>query len=212
MTSGQGATFVQSYCTALFALTRRIGLAADGTLLVLGASGGVGRAAVDVGVALGARVIAGASSRERLDACADIAPYAFINYGEDDLKAKARELSDGGVDVVYDPLGGDYAGAGLRSLRDDGTLLIVGFAAGAIPQLPANHILLRNRRVVGVDWGGWRTRHPSLQAELLVQLMEMAEAGQLHPREPTPYPFSEATRALADVNERRVVGKVVLVP
>jgi NADPH2:quinone reductase len=103
MTLGQGATFVQSYYTALFALTQRIQLEAGSTLLVLGASGGVWRAAVDIGVALGARVIAGASSDERLDACADIGPHGLINYGVDDLKTRAREFSDGGVNVVYDP-------------------------------------------------------------------------------------------------------------
>lgn len=212
MTAGQGATFVQGYCTALFALTERIRLQPGSTLLVLGASGGVGRAAVDVGKALGARVIAAASSDERLAACTDIAPDGLINYGVEDLKARARELSEGGVDVVFDPLGGNHAQVGLRSLRDDGTLLIVGFASGTIPQLPANHVLLRNRRVVGVDWGGWRTAHPAAQGDLMARLLEMADSGRLHPREPAQYAFADASRALADVNGRRVVGKVVLIP
>ena len=212
MSPGQGATFVQSYCTALFALTTRIQLTAGATLLVLGASGGVGRAAVDVGKALGARVIAAASSQERLDACAPLAPDATINYGEEDLKTRARELSGGGVDVVYDPLGGDYADAGLRALGDDGVLLIVGFAAGQIPQLPANQILLRNRRVVGVDWGGWRSQHRSLQADLMATLSTLYDDGALHPCEPASYPLDQATQVLADVNQRRVVGKVVLIP
>ena len=210
LTPGQGATFVQSYCTALFALDQRIQLQPDQSLLVLGASGGVGRAALDVGQALGAKVIAAASSDERLEAVAQIGTHATINYSKVDLKTQARACSDGGVDVVYDPLGGEYAEAALRALRDDGTLLIVGFAAGAIPKLPANQILLRNRRVVGVDWGGWRTRNPGLERELMNKLGILLKAGKLHPREPGVYPLEAASVALADVNERRVVGKVVL--
>ena len=212
MSHGQAATFVQSYCTALFALTRRAHLASGDTMLVLGASGGVGRAAVDVGKALGARVIAAASSGERLDACAALQPDASINYGQEDLKTKARELSGGGVDLVYDPLGGDYAEAGLRALTDDGVLLIIGFAAGAIPRLPANQILLRNRRVVGVDWGGWRTRNPAMQTELIDELSALFERGALAPREPKHYALADASQALADVSSRKIVGKVILVP
>ena len=212
MSHGQAATFVQSYCTALFALTRRAHVASGDTMLVLGASGGVGRAAVDVGKALGARVIAAASSAERLDACAALQPDALINYGQEDLKTKARELSGGGVDLVYDPLGGDYAEAGLRALTDDGVLLIIGFAAGAIPRLPANQILLRNRRVVGVDWGGWRTRNPAMQTELMDELSALFARGALAPREPKHYALADASQALADVNSRKIVGKVILVP
>ena len=203
---------MQSYCTALFALQQRMQLRPEHTLLVLGASGGVGRAAVDIGKALGARVIAAASSDERLAACRDIAPDGLINYSHEDLKQRARELSDDGVDAVYDPLGGDYSEPALRALRDDGTFLVVGFAAGHIPKLPTNQVLLRNRRVVGVDWGGWRSQHPSLQRELMQRLGELVDAGRLHFREPKAYPLDKASEALADVNHRRVVGKVILVP
>lgn len=212
MSAGQGATFVQSYCTALFALTRRIEVRKEHTLVVLGASGGVGRAAVDVGTALGARVIAAASSDARLDACNDIAPYARINYQRDDLKTQVRALTHGGANIAYDPLGGEYSEQALRALGTDGVLLIVGFAAGQIPRLPTNHILLGNRRIVGVDWGGWRTRQPDLQGALMDELLALATAGKLHPREPQAYALADAARALDDVNQRRVVGKVVLRP
>ena len=212
MSAGQGATFVQSYCTALFALTRRIQLREGQTLVVLGASGGVGRAAVDIGTALGARVIATASSDARLDACEDIAPHARINYQTEDLKSRIRALTDGGADVAYDPLGADYSEQAMRALGTDGTLLIVGFAAGSIPRLPGNQILLGNRRVVGVDWGGWRTEHPDLQRSLMDELLALAAAGKLHPREPASYPLASAAQALDDVNQRRIIGKVVLHP
>ena len=212
LTARQGATFVQSYCTALFALESRITVKPDSTLLVLGASGGVGRAALDVGRALGAKVIAAASSDERLESCCELNLSGSINYSREDLKMRARELSDGGVDVVFDPLGGSYSGDALRALRDDGVLLIVGFASGQIPQLPANHILLRNRRVVGVDWGGWRTNQPDLQTELMARLTELVKAGKLSPREPAAYPLAQAAAVLSAVNGRGVVGKVALVP
>jgi len=212
MTAGQGATFIQSYCTALFALTERTRLAAGSTLLVLGASGGVGRAAVDVGTALGAKVIAAASSAERLRTCDDIGPYARLDYSQEDLKTGVRALADGGADVAYDPLGGNYAEQALRALGDDGVLLVIGFAAGQIPRLPANQILLRNRRVVGVDWGGWRSKNPGLQDHLMTRLLDLVEGGRLHPREPRTYPFSDVNQALEDVSQRQLIGKVVLVP
>lgn len=212
MSQGQGATFVQSYCTALFSLEYRMHLKPEDWLLVLGASGGVGRAAVDIGKALGARVIAAASSAERLAACEDLCPDAVINYSEEDLKTRARELSGGGVDAVYDPLGGEYSEAGLRALGDGGTFLVIGFAAGTIPRLPTNQVLLRNRSLVGVDWGGWRTRHPDLQSALMRRLTELFDAKQLRPREPRTYALADAAQALATVNQRGAVGKVVLTP
>ncbi|MEM7407352.1 MAG: NADPH:quinone oxidoreductase family protein [Pseudomonadota bacterium] len=212
LSAGQAATFVQSYCTALFALTRRIQIQPGQHLLTLGASGGVGRAALDVGTALGARVIAAASSRERLDYCRALQPAATIDYSRADLKTAARAASGGGVDVVLDPLGGDHTEPALRALTDDGALLVVGFAAGTIPRLPANQILLRNRRVIGVDWGGWRSRHPNLQAELMAELRALLEQGKLQPAEPTAAPLHEVNEVLRTVNGRGVVGKYVLTP
>lgn len=212
LTPGQAATFVQSYCTALFALTRRFPLKPGHQLMALGASGGVGRAALDVGRALGARTIAAASSAERLAYCRALQPAATINYGEEDLKTAARAASNGGVDVIFDPLGAEHSEPALRALTDDGALLIVGFAAGAIPKLPTNQILLRNRRVIGVDWGGWRTRHPALQDELMTELTALLEAGRLQPAEPETAPMDQINEVLAAVNGRGVVGKLVLTP
>ena len=212
MTASQAATFVQSYCTALFALSYRADLKPGQSLLVLGASGGVGRAAVDVGKALGARVIAAASSAEKLAACQVLEPQATINYSKQDLKSAARELSGGGVDIAFDPLGGEYSEATLRSLGIDGKLLVIGFAAGQIPRLPTNQVLLNNRMIIGVDWGAWRSQHPGLQSQLMGELMSLYDSGQLHLLEPTEYPLESAAIALADVNQRRATGKVVLTP
>ncbi|MEM7252691.1 MAG: NADPH:quinone oxidoreductase family protein [Pseudomonadota bacterium] len=212
VTPEQGATMVQSYCTGLFALTRRVDLKPGQTLLVLGAAGGVGRAAVDIGKALGARVIAGASSTERLRSAREAGADEVINYESSDLKSRVRELTNGGVDVVYDPIGSDYSEAALRALGEDGTLLIVGFAAGGIPRLPTNQMLLRNRRVVGVDWGGWRSSRPELQDDLMRQLCQMIEDNKLHPPSPSVYALTAAQDALDALASRTVHGKVALIP
>ncbi len=205
------AAFQQSYCTALFAL-RRGTLREGETLLVLGAAGGVGRAAIDVGKALGARVIAAASSTERLDRCHRAGADELIDYSTEDLKTRARELSDGGVDVVLDPVGGDKAEPALRAMGFDGRFLVIGFARGDIPRLPLNQILLRNRRVVGVDWGAWMMQDGVGQRALMDDLTGMVATGQLHPPQPTSYPLDDVVVALSDLLERRIVGKGVLIP
>jgi NADPH:quinone reductase len=207
---GQGASFVQSYCTALFALDVRAGLQAGETLLVLGASGGVGRAAVDVGKALGARVIAAASSPEKLALALDAGADETIDYSAEDLKVRARELSDGGVDVVYDPVGGDKAEPALRALGTDGRFLVIGFAAGEIPKIPLNLVLLRNRRVVGVDWGAWMLADFEGQRALLQRALQMAAEGLLHPPEPATRPLEQAGTTLSELLAGRITGKVVL--
>ena len=122
------------------------------------------------------------------------------------------ELSDGGVHHVYDPIGGAMAEAGLRALREDGQLLIIGFTSGEIPRLPANHILLRNRRVTGVDWGGWTFSHAAENQAMLVDVIAAVADGSLHPVQPRTYPLADVAEALSDQLERRVVGKTVLVP
>lgn len=218
MTATQAAGFVQSYCTALFSLRDRAGVRPGEWVLVLGAAGGVGRAAIDVAHALGAHVIAAASSAERLEACRAAGADAVVDYGSEDLKARARELaveggsSSGGVDVVVDPVGADKAEPALRSLGYDGRYLVIGFAGGEIPRLPLNQVLLRNRRVVGVDWGAWMLAHPAEQRALLTELLAMVGDGRLHPPEPTARPLADAPAALADLLARRVTGKLVLVP
>ncbi len=212
MSVGQAAAFTQSYSTALFSLRDRARLSPGETLLVLGAAGGVGRATIDVGKALGAKVIAAASSPDRLEVCTALGADAVIDYAKEDLKTRARELSGGGVDVALDPVGGDYAEQALRALAYLGRLVVIGFAAGPIPKLPANQVLLRNRSVVGVDWGAWMIANGDAQMALIGDLLAMVEKGQLHPDEPIAYPLEDASKALDDLLERRVSGKVVLTP
>jgi NADPH2:quinone reductase len=211
MSFGQGAGFVQSYCTALFALDRRGQLKPGETLLVLGASGGVGRAAVDVGKALGARVLAAASSSEKLAIAREAGADEVIDYSTEDLKTRARELAGGGVDVVYDPVGGDKAEPALRALGTDGRFLVIGFAAGDIPRIPLNLVLLRNRNVVGVDWGAWMLSDFEGQRALLREALGLAAEGRLHPPEPATRPLDEAGAVLDELLNGQITGKVVLV-
>ncbi len=216
LTDAQAATFVQSYMTAWFALHHRARAQAGQSLLVLGAGGGVGLAAVDVGRAMGLRVVAAASSEAKRDVAMAHGAVATINIAIEDLKdaakAWAKAQGAGGVDLVYDPVGGPLAEAALRSLDDDGQYLVIGFAAGEIPKLPANQVLLRNRRVTGVDWGGWVGRHQEENREMLGAVVAAIAAGALHPVEPKAYAFADVATALRDQLERRVVGKSVLVP
>ncbi|CAN5763718.1 NADPH:quinone oxidoreductase family protein [soil metagenome] len=206
------AALVQSYCTAWFALTRRTTVAAGETVLVLGAAGGVGLATIDVARSLGARVIAAASSPEKLADAAAMGAEATIAYESEDLKVRARELSGGGVDVVVDPVGGPHTEPALRAMGVGGRLLIIGFAAGAIPSLPVNQVLLNNRSVVGIDWGAWAMRNGGAQAQLLDEVLAAVATGPLHPSPPTERPLAEAGAVLTELLERRLRGKAVLTP
>jgi NADPH2:quinone reductase len=206
------ATIVQAYGTGLFALEMRGGLKAGESLLVLGAGGGVGLAAVDVGRAIGARVFAAASSEEKRAAALAAGAEAAIDYTTEDLKARARELAGGtGVDVVYDPIGGEMAEASIRALGDFGRYLVIGFVGG-IPKIPTNQVLLRNRSVVGVEWGGWALFHPEENAVLIRRLLDLLGEGRLHPTAPTSFPLAEGPQVLADLVARNLTGKAVLVP
>ncbi|MEU5876109.1 NADPH:quinone oxidoreductase family protein [Spirillospora sp. NPDC047279] len=210
--AGRAATFTQSYSTALFALRERGALRDGESVLVLGAGGGVGLAAVQVAKALGARVLAGASSEAKRDAALAAGADAVLDTSADDVKAAARAWSDGGVDLVYDPIGGDVADPALRALREQGRYLVIGFASGAIPSLPLNQVLLRNRAVVGVDWGAWSMGHPLEQRALLDELLGLVESGRLEPVPPRTEPLENAAAVLDDLLNRRVVGKVALLP
>jgi NADPH2:quinone reductase len=213
LTDGQAATFTQSYMTAWFALRERARAQAGQRLLVLGAGGGVGLAAVDVGAALGLHVLAAASSPEKRALAADRGAEQVVDSSSEDVKERAKEWSGGGVDLVYDPVGGPQGEAALRALADDGQFLVIGFASGAIPQLPANQVLLRNRRVTGVDWGGWVGKgHAAANQQMLQAVLAEITAGRLRPVEPTSYAFDDVARALEDQVERRVAGKTALVP
>jgi NADPH2:quinone reductase len=212
LTYGQAAALVQSYGTMLFAFTRRTELRAGEWVLVLGAGGGIGLAAVDVARHLGARVIAAASSASKLEAAVAAGAEATIAYETEDLKARAREISGGGVDVVVDPVGDRFADPALRALGWMGRYLVIGFAGGQIPSLPVNQVLLNNRTIVGIDWGAWTMRDADGNQALLAELLSLAGSGALHPVEPTAYPLDDVVRALSDLAERRVAGKLVLVP
>jgi len=211
LTDGQAATFMQSYLTAWFAFTRRYLVKEGQTILVLGAGGGVGLAAVDVAVSLGLKVIAAASSAEKWQLALDRGAFAHIDVLNDDVKAKARELSGGGVDLVYDPVGGSLAEPCLRALAPHGSYMVVGFVGG-IPQFPANHVLLLNRTVVGVDWGAWVGRNPVENQAMLREVLQAITEGRLHPVEPNVYPMSKAAQAMHDMQNRKIAGKVALVP
>ena len=208
----RAAGFIQSYCTGLFALRNRAELETGETVLVLGAAGGVGLAAIDLAKSMGARVIAAASSEAKRKACLEQGADAVIDYENEDLKTRAKELSGGGVAVVYDPVGGDYAEPALRSLAPGGRHLVIGFAAGEIPRVPLNLVLLKQCQVVGVNWGGWSSHHPDGNRELLSTLIQLFEAGKINPLPPRSWPFLEAAPALRELMDRRIVGKGVLVP
>jgi NADPH2:quinone reductase len=211
LTDGQGATFMQSYLTAWFAFHKRATIREGATMLVLGAGGGVGLAAVDLGVAMGLRVIAAASSEEKRQLALDRGAFAAIDVLTEDVKARTRELCGGGVDMVYDPVGGDLAEQCLRALAPFGQYLVVGFVGG-IPRLPANHVLLTNRTVVGVDWGAWVGRNQIENAAMLMEVMSFIQQGRLHPVEPVTYPMSAAVQAMRDLQDRKIAGKVALLP
>ncbi|MEZ5183497.1 MAG: NADPH:quinone oxidoreductase family protein [Acidimicrobiales bacterium] len=206
------AALVQSYCTAWFSLTRRTTLGPGDQVLVLGAGGGVGQAAIDVARHLGARVIAAASTDEKLADAVAMGADATIAYEREDLKVRARELSGGGVDVVVDPVGGEHTDAALRALGLFGRLLVIGFAAGSIPSVPVNQVLLRNRSVLGVDWGAWAMGHGEDQRALLDEVLAAVASGSLRPSAPSERPLAHAGAVLRDLLERRLRGKTVLVP
>jgi NADPH:quinone reductase len=214
VTMGQAATVVQSYATMLFSLTRRTTVQPGEWVAVLGAGGGVGLAAIDVARALGCRVVACASSASKLDAAVAAGAEATVAYEDAgvDLKAAIREATGGGADVVVDPVGGSKSEAALRSLRWGGRYIVLGFASGSIPSLPANQVLLNNRTVVGVDWGAWTFRDAAGNQALVEELVAMVADGRLRPVEPVTYPLDDVVRCLTDLQERRVTGKAVLVP
>ena len=206
-----GAAFLLTYGTTDHALRDRGALAAGETLLVLGASGGVGLAAVQIGKALGARVIACASSDDKLAVCRSHGADATINYATEDLRERVKALTEGrGVDVVYDPVGGPYSEPAFRSIAWRGRHLVVGFAAGEIPKLPLNLALLKGASVVGVFWGDFARRESQRFAESVRQLGQWYAQGKLKPHVSQTLPLEKAADALKLMAARQVTGKLVL--
>jgi NADPH2:quinone reductase len=199
-----------AYGTGYYGLKFRGGLKPGETLLVLGAAGNVGLAAVELGKLMGARVIAAASSREKLSVCLDRGADETINYSEENLKARAKELTGGkGVDVIYDCVGGDYAESALRAIAWEGRFLVIGFTAG-IPKLPLNLTLLKSCQVIGVFYGAMIAKQPELIAEITKDLYEFMDEGKLKPYVSARYALADAPQALRDLLDRKVTGKVVI--
>jgi len=205
------AAFGMTYATSDHALRDRGQLRAGETLLVLGAAGGVGIAAIEIGKALGARVIACASTEEKLSICREHGADHTINYVAEDLRQRINAItSGGGVDVVYDPVGGPYTEPALRSLGWRGRLLVVGFAAGEIPRIALNLTLLKGCSIVGVFWGEFIRREPGRFADSVKQLERWVAEGRLRPHISATFPLERASEALTLMANRKVAGKIVL--
>ena len=180
---------------------------------MLGAAGGTGLSAVEIGKLMGARVIACASSEEKLTLTRARGADAGVNYAAADLKAALRQLTGGkGVDVVYDPIGGEQGEAALRGMDWGGRFLVVGFAAGEMPKLPLNLVLLRSYDVLGIYWGAWAARNPAGHKANMEQILAWCAAGKLSPHVQAAYPLSEAAAALKAIATRKAMGKVILRP
>jgi NADPH2:quinone reductase len=207
-----GAAVLLTYGTTIHALVDRAALREGETLLVLGAAGGVGTAAIEIGKCLGARVIAAASSDEKLAFCREHGADATINYVKEDLKDRAKALSGAGANVIYDPVGGDFSEAALRSIAWEGRYLIVGFAAGPIPKIAANLVLLKGCQIVGVFWGAFAQREPAKNIANLERVLGWLAEGKVRPHVDGVLPFERAGEALERLARREVKGKLVLAP
>jgi NADPH2:quinone reductase len=201
-----------AYGTGYYGLKYRGALQPGETLLVLGAAGNVGLAAVELGKTMGARVIAAASSAEKLAVCRDRGADETIDYSKEDLKQRTKELTGNqGVDVIYDCIGGDYAESALRAIAWNGRFLVIGFTAG-IPLLPLNLTLLKSCQVIGVFYGAMVSREPALRDEIVRDLDAMATEGRINPHVSGRYPLKQGAEALRALIDRKVTGKVVVEP
>ncbi|HEX9851882.1 MAG TPA: NADPH:quinone oxidoreductase family protein [Woeseiaceae bacterium] len=207
----QGAGYTVTYGTSYHALKQCAKLAAGETVLVLGAAGGVGIAAVEIAKTMGARVIAAASDDLKLAFASEAGADAGINYGKTPLRNEVKELTAGsGADVVYDPVGGELAQDAFRSLAWHGRHLVVGFASGDIPSFPANIALLKEASVVGVWWGTWAAKNPQAQLQNMQELSALIAAGRIRPRVTEAYALDDYRAAFASITGRRARGKVIL--
>ena len=207
------ASLMLAYGTSWHAVRDRGALQSGETMLVLGAAGGVGLAAVEIGKAIGARVIAAASSGDKLEVCAQHGADDLIDYSTQDIRGEIKRLvGSRGVDVVFDPVGGAWTEAAFRSIAWRGRHLVIGFASGEVPALPLNLPLLKGASLVGVFWGEFAKREPKANAAGVRELLAWIAQGALKPLISRQYSLTEAPQALADMAARKVVGKVVVVP
>jgi NADPH2:quinone reductase len=205
------AAFMFAYGTSQYALVERGHLQSEQTLVVLGAAGGVGLAAVEIGALLGARVIAAASSDEKLALCREYGASETINYTTEDLKDRIKALTGGdGADVIYDPVGDKYAEPALRAIGWEGRYLVVGFAGGDVPKIPLNLTLLKGCEIVGVFWGDFMRRQPDLHRKLVAEALEWLRDGKVRPHVSQTYPLERAHEAITALMERKAKGKLVV--
>ena len=210
MNDHTAAAFSMVYGTSYHALKQRANIQPGETLLVLGASGGVGLAAVELGKAMGATVIAAASSAEKLEVAKEAGADDLINYADEDLKDALKQRYPKGVDVIYDPVGDKFTEAAIRNMAWNGRLLIVGFAAGDIPKIPANLALLKGCSIIGVFWGAFTQKEPQTNIQNIMELMQLFNQGKINPRISQVFPFEDYEQALAALTSRTAKGKVVL--
>jgi len=207
------AAITLTYGTSYHAVVDRAALKSGENMLVLGASGGVGLAAIEIGKALGARIIACASTDEKLEVCKAHGADVLINYSREDLREAVKAATSGkGPDVIYDPVGGEYAEPAFRSIAWRGRYLVVGFANGEIPKLPLNLTLLKGASLVGVFWGEYAKREPEANMAGMRQLMEWLQEGKIKPHISARYALEDTPQALKDMAARKVTGKLVILP
>lgn len=211
MSDEKAAAFSMVYGTSYYALKQRANIQPGETLLVLGASGGVGLATIELGKAMGAKVIAAASTAEKLAVAKAAGADELINYTEEPLKEAVKKLTNSnGVDVVYDPVGGEYTEQALRAMAWNGRHLIIGFAAGDIPKIPANLALLKGCSVIGVFWGSFTQREPENSAQNMMELLQMYSEGKIDPKISQVFEFEDYEKALGALTGRTATGKIVL--
>ena len=207
----QGAGFSVTYGTSAHALRQSANVKPGETVLVLGAAGGVGITAVEIAKAMGARVIAAASSDAKLEFARSAGADETINYSTTPLKETVKELTGGkGADVVYDPVGGELADQAFRATAWHGRYLVIGFASGDIPSFPANIALLKEASIIGVWWGTWAMKNPELQRQNMLEIVKLVRAGKVSPRVTESYSLDKFAAAFKAITERRALGKVTL--
>ena len=211
MSTKVASAFMMAYGTSYHALKQRAQIKKGETLVVLGASGGVGLAAVELGKIMGATIIACASTDEKLELCKSYGADHIINYSKEDLKNRIKELTDGGADVIYDAVGGKHTEPALRAMAPNGRYLVVGFVGG-IPTIPLNLPLLKTCQIVGVFWGSHVMREPKIHQQNMLELMGLYQDGRIKPHISREYNLSQVPEALKDMMNRKVQGKIVIIP